>query len=286
MYDCISMARGELPLSRKDKTFMVDPSIPSSKHLNSRTNLLPDLLALSLKPKFLAAPVTPTWSSSQTNLADLVKVILPVDPDQSCIHSAMQSALQAQKTFAPKKAHNLDELSRKEASKLIEEGKTDRGKKEVSVVSRLIAKRSLNGDIVEFVLRVGELDLVLDLDMIDGRCGGKEGRELFFNRNRHQRKNVGSGATREAKLHDRHGLKTQGARIVSISARCENVAVRNFQNTSAECERRQEFEKTKKEGETYKPDRRTPSWNKYAYLPHSPDPISSDNRMRFILTIL
>jgi hypothetical protein len=235
IFDCISKKRGILQLSSKDKAKIVGIKAPSSRDLNRQPSLLTKLLKLSISPLKLETRVVPIFSDSPSNYIDLLTTFLsPQDSSTSMLHLAMESALIAQAKFVPKKSYNLDVFDFEQSRKIVKDKQTKTGKKEVSVVADLFALRGESGEIASFVLRVGDADLTLDMDAIDDLCGGSDGRDLFFKRNKHRVKRVLETPSKFFARVNKHGLKTKCERIISISARKEVIAMRNFQNTAAE----------------------------------------------------
>jgi hypothetical protein len=230
------MKRGILALSTSDKENIVGLNAPSSKDLNNRPNLLSHLLKQSLLTQSLEFPVTPLFSLSSTNYIDLLLPIDSQNKDDSMLRAEMESALISQSKFSSKKTYNLESLALPESRDMVKDGKTKRGKREVSAVSTLLALRDESSEITSFVLRVGCIDMSLDMDSVDILCGGSGGRELFHIRNKHNVKNVMDPTSKLLLRLNKHGVKTKGKRIMSLSARQESIGVRNFQHTIKEYE--------------------------------------------------
>jgi len=239
---------------------------------------------MSFDTSKLEAPTTPSFSDSKSNSIDLLRLIHPRDASKSMLVDSMEEALSAQARFQPKKSYNLEDLSFDEAQSRIKNACTDRGKKEVSVVADLIATRNEDGKIVKFVMRAGQVDLNLDMNSIDGMCGGPDGRELFYKRNRHGVKGVPPTATKFRLSLDKHGLKTSGERVMSISANLEVLGIRNFQNTSAEYD----FEKRKEvdcSGDL-KFKKRLKPWDVFRSVPYASVEMNPENGILYYLTSL
>jgi hypothetical protein len=243
------------------------------------------LIKLSLIPKRLEKPLQPIFSDSTSNYIDILETINQPEVVESSLRAPMEQALAAQKRFKIKKTYNLDHFSLEDAKRILVSGVTQKGRKEVSVVSELIAKRDKDELIVSFILKVGTLELVLDMRDVDVICGGVPGRNLFFYRNRHRARNT--DATSPWKR--RHGEKTSMKRVMSISAHKDCLAVRNFQHTAKEHEFNiSEAEREKAEGVKFKQGKfkkRLKKWQIYKAMSDQAELINADNGMFSSLTL-
>lgn len=251
----------------------------SSKELNHLPSLKSHLIKLSFDPRKLEKSVKPFFSDSTSNYTDILGTIRQPDANESSLKEPMEQALAAQKSFKTRKAYNLNDFSFEEAQRVLNCGETQSRKKEIAVVSDLLAMRDKTGMIISFVLNVGIFEFVLDMRDIDAICGGVEGRELFLKRNRHHANKKPSAPSWKTK----HGEKTSMKRVTSISAYKQTLAVKNFQHTAKE----HEFvvsEKSREdvEGALFKRGkfkRRFESWEIYREMFEQAESIDENNRM-------
>jgi hypothetical protein len=89
----------------------------------------------------LEKPLQPIFSDSTSNYIDILETINQPEVVESSLRAPMEQALAAQKRFKIKKTYNLDHFSLEDAKRILVSGVTQKGKKEVSVVSELIAMR-------------------------------------------------------------------------------------------------------------------------------------------------
>jgi hypothetical protein len=233
-----------MKLSADAKKRLMKADVSSSRDLNSQPGLLSYLLKRATSPMKFGDHTTPVFADALDNI---FRAVLDDSVQENPLNTPMQDALLAQRKFSAKKSYNLFKVKElDEAIRVVKDGKVTRGAREVSIVSDLLATRSANGNIEAFVVRVGDLDLNVSMSDVDTICGGESGRQLWYDRNRHRRRDEYVLDKNGLPYGGLHGLKTSGKRVLCISAYKGIPAIRNFKNTVAELDWKVEEEERKK----------------------------------------